>query len=91
MHQRVEIICNGHPAAITENLFSALHRMYDQFGSKAIWIDQICIDQNNLEERSNQVQIMGSIFQKAKQVVVWLGEEENDSDSGFELAKRSWA
>jgi hypothetical protein len=62
--------------------------MYDQFGSKAIWIDQICIDQNNLEERSNQVQIMGSIFQKAKQVVVWLGEEENDSDSGFELAKK---
>jgi hypothetical protein len=30
-----------------------------------IWIDSVCIDQNNMEERSSQVQIMGDIFKRA--------------------------
>lgn len=44
-----------------------------------IWIDAICIDQGNLEERSHQVAMMGSIYQIAYKTVVWLGPEEENS------------
>lgn len=40
---------------------------------KWLWIDQISIDQRNLTERNHQVQLMGSIFRNAVQVIAWLG------------------
>ncbi|KAF3008223.1 hypothetical protein E8E14_009572 [Neopestalotiopsis sp. 37M] len=44
------------------------------------WIDSICIDQSNLGERAEQVQLMQLIYQKANNVIVWLGDESIDSD-----------
>lgn len=41
-----------------------------------LWVDQLCIDQANKAEKSQQVQLMGQIYQRATQVVVWLGSEE---------------
>jgi hypothetical protein len=41
-----------------------------------IWIDAICINQADLDERADQVQIMGRIYGQAARVVVWLGEED---------------
>jgi hypothetical protein len=38
-----------------------------------LWIDQICINQKNVKERNNQVSFMGEIYQKAIEVLVWLG------------------
>lgn len=39
-----------------------------------LWIDAVCIDQKNLEEKSAQVRIMWSIYERAKQVTAWLGD-----------------
>lgn len=50
--------------------------------TEALWIDSICIDQESLEERSHQVQQMGDIHIKAKEVYIWLGR---DYKSGHEL------
>jgi len=44
-----------------------------------MWIDAICINQNDISERNNQVRQMGAIYSQASQVVVWLGEETGDS------------
>ncbi|KAK0708678.1 heterokaryon incompatibility protein-domain-containing protein, partial [Lasiosphaeris hirsuta] len=49
------------------------------------WIDTICIDQSNLEERSGQVAVMGDIFKLATRVVVWLGPEDDTSNTACEL------
>jgi hypothetical protein len=38
-----------------------------------LWIDQICINQNSVAEKSSQVELMGDVYSKAKQVIVWLG------------------
>jgi hypothetical protein len=37
------------------------------------WYDTLCINQDNMEERSSQVQIMDSIYSKAARTLVWLG------------------
>lgn len=39
------------------------------------WIDVICIDQANLEEKASQVAMMGEIYTRAARTLVWLGEE----------------
>lgn len=49
------------------------------------WIDSICIDQANLVERGQHVRRMKHIYQKAHQVVVWLGPESDDSDLALEF------
>lgn len=44
------------------------------------WIDMICIDQDNLRERGQQVALMRDIFQAADTTVVWLGPSGDGSD-----------
>ncbi|POS70143.1 hypothetical protein DHEL01_v211464 [Diaporthe helianthi] len=55
------------------------HLRYPQKPRK-LWIDAICIDQESLEEREEQVAIMSRIYENASRVVVWLGNGSEDSD-----------
>jgi hypothetical protein len=50
-----------------------------------LWADQICIDQSNLDERSQQVLLMKAIYEKALTVFVYLGEGSPDSQMGVDL------
>ncbi|CAF9937775.1 hypothetical protein IMSHALPRED_000541 [Imshaugia aleurites] len=65
--------------SVTRNLATALR--YLRYGDRArvLWIDAICVNQNNLTERSQQVERMADIFARANRVVAWLGPESHDS------------
>ncbi|CZR69694.1 uncharacterized protein PAC_19594 [Phialocephala subalpina] len=67
--------CNGKKIMITTTLKQALERLInlDRGGVKWIWIDQICINQANSEEKGIQVNMMREIYQKSEGTVVWLG------------------
>jgi len=43
-----------------------------------IWIDQICIDQQNTTEKNQQVQIMSEIYSKAMGVIAWFGPDHDE-------------
>lgn len=60
---------------ITETLYCAMKRLRAT-GVEYVWIDAISINQEDLAERTAQVKIMGNIFEGAKCVHVWLGEDE---------------
>ena len=47
--------------------------------TRRLWIDSICINQQDLRERSEQAINMHRIYQQARRVIVWLGEESEDS------------
>lgn len=51
-----------------------------------LWIDALCIDQTNIAERNHQVQQMGLIYSRAKEVLSWLGDEKNITGYLEELA-----
>jgi hypothetical protein len=60
---------------------SALGKMAIQMASynkniHTYWIDAICINQEDLQERSTQVLLMGRIYQQAQCTMVWLGEQD---------------
>jgi hypothetical protein len=50
-----------------------------------LWVDAICIDQSNIEERNHQVKLMDLIYKNAKIVFMWLGEEADGSDLAMEI------
>ncbi|KAK5155301.1 hypothetical protein LTR04_005867, partial [Oleoguttula sp. CCFEE 6159] len=80
------VTCNRRRLAITETLLAALQRFRHESDTVTFWIDQICIDQDNNEERNQQVSMMGKIFGGARKVVAWLGEEAEDSKAGLQAA-----
>jgi hypothetical protein len=61
--------------AVTSSLHSALKSLRPQTGpARTLWIDAICINQADLDERSSQVARMREIYHKANMVIVWLGD-----------------
>ncbi|KAH6870797.1 heterokaryon incompatibility protein-domain-containing protein [Alternaria rosae] len=76
-----------HQILVTENLHAFLLRARDNDTHirNSYWIDAICIDQNDADERTHQVRMMGTIYQSAKMVYAWLGEEDKDTSIAFRL------
>ncbi|KAF2109649.1 heterokaryon incompatibility protein-domain-containing protein [Lophiotrema nucula] len=79
-HATNEILLNGGPFPVTSNLYAALHRLRCPNTSRTIWIDAICINQSDVEERNHQVQIMRKIFLLASEVLVFLDDYKEGTD-----------
>jgi Heterokaryon incompatibility protein (HET) len=78
-----DIVVGDHIFSITENLYIALRHLRHEHDSRVLWADALCIDQKNVPERNEQVQIMWWIYQSARKVLSWLGEEADDSNEAF--------
>jgi hypothetical protein len=62
--------------SITSNLADAFKRFRDPVNPQILWADALCINQNDINERVAQVQLMGLIYFKARQVRIWLGQDQ---------------
>ena len=71
--------------AVTQNLAEALHYLRYRDKPRTLWIDAICVNQQDLKERSRQVRRMADLYPLADRVVVWLGPEKKDSKYGLRL------
>jgi Heterokaryon incompatibility protein (HET) len=60
---------------VTSNLQRALKALRDADDRRILWVDAVCINQEDVEERNNQVAIMEQIYRKAFRTVVYLGED----------------
>ncbi|OCK82082.1 HET-domain-containing protein, partial [Lepidopterella palustris CBS 459.81] len=83
-----EIMINGSKMAVTKNAYLSLRDLRYQEKDRVLWIDALCIDQNNDKERGQQVQQMGSIYSKAERVLIWLGEATYDTDYAIRHMKQ---
>ncbi|KAL2068136.1 hypothetical protein VTL71DRAFT_16234 [Oculimacula yallundae] len=73
------------PFRMRDNLYLALLALRDEQFPRCLWVDALCINQQDDMERGKQVSIMSQIFRQATKVLVWLGEAADDSDLLFEL------
>jgi hypothetical protein len=71
------IFLNGIQKQVTPNLFEALKVLKDSTKGRSLWVDALCINQDDRSERSQQVQLMGQIYSKAERVLAWLGAGTN--------------
>ena len=75
---RHPIFLDGKIAHVTSNLREALAHLGNAFPHSSFWIDAICIDQQNPQERMHQVGQMRIIYSNATEVVMWLGPGHED-------------
>ncbi|GJD02526.1 ankyrin and HET domain-containing protein [Colletotrichum higginsianum] len=83
-----EMICDGGPMSTTESLHGALKRLRFPHKSRHLWIDQVCINQDDPEEKSSQIPLMDAMYRNATRVLVWLGRDEKRvAEAAFNLIK----
>lgn len=74
-----QIELNGCSFDVTDNLYTALVHLRHIDRSRMLWIDAICLNQDDITEKQHQVPIMYLIYAQATRVIVWLGSESQDS------------
>ncbi|KAJ3545639.1 hypothetical protein NM208_g2414 [Fusarium decemcellulare] len=64
---------NGQDFPIAFNLETALRHLRSEADARALWVDAICINQADIEERNEQISIMRDVYSYSKRVLIWLG------------------
>lgn len=65
--------CGAHLIPLQENGLSALKHLRKKLDRFSIWIDALCINQDDEQEKENQIPLMGDIYSKCDNVYIWLG------------------
>jgi hypothetical protein len=68
------IYLNGTRYNVTKNLYAALQHMRHPEEGRLLWIDALCINHRDIDERSRQVMRMKDIYKNAKRVIIWIGD-----------------
>jgi hypothetical protein len=76
---RKTIRLQGITVQVRENLWQALYHIRSPYTSLRLWVDTICINQDDIPERNEQVSRMGTIYSLATEVIVWLGPHKDRS------------
>jgi hypothetical protein len=79
------ISLNGFDHHITASLVVALQYLRNAGSVRKLWVDDLCINRLDSEERSHQVDQMRSIYQSASTVLAWLGPHRDHSEIGLKL------
>ncbi|KAF5568397.1 heterokaryon incompatibility (het-6OR allele) [Fusarium phyllophilum] len=82
------VLLNGSKFAVKPNLYDALFQLHHSYPQILFWIDALCINQHDLQERKLQVGIMDRIFGGSSRVVVWLGKFFARLEMGLQVAER---
>lgn len=80
-----KILVNGQIFEATKNLEEALNHLRHRKEKLYFWVDAICMNQTDEDEKQHQLQLMPTIFSRAQETRVWLGPEENGSNQAIDL------
>lgn len=72
---------------ISRSAFVAMQQLRYRDKPRTIWIDQVCINQGDLEERAQQVSIMAEVYSDASAVNIWLGERDVNTEAGLRVVR----
>lgn len=94
--RNIAIQIDGHPILVCTELAAGIRRLQELAAEeswmdppiKYIWIDKICINQDDTSERSSQVRLMGNIYSQAIRTLIWLGPELSSSSAAWKLVDR---
>ncbi|KAK2007610.1 hypothetical protein LZ32DRAFT_541657, partial [Colletotrichum eremochloae] len=79
----VEMAVNGQRMLVRKNLEQALRPVRGSRVARAIWVDAICIDQSSTAERSRQVARMFGIYDRAIEVICYVGKYGESTDQAL--------
>jgi hypothetical protein len=73
------------PIDVLPNQEQALRQIRNDSHKVSLWIDALCINQQNEEERNDQIMRMPMIFGRASEVIVWLGDGDDDTKTAMKF------
>ncbi len=68
--QSQDILLDGHVFVVRQNLWDFLHIARQNYPGIAFWIDAVCINQDDIQERNQQVSLMSTIYGYAARTFV---------------------
>lgn len=91
--RNVHMQVNGHMLSVSPSLVDAIQQLQTlaidgaAFDSHVhwVWIDKICINQDDFSERSRQVQMMNLIYSRASRTLIWLGSNDSTCSAAWGL------
>lgn len=86
-HKVVITVC-GHAFPISKALFDCLTALRSPDNPRLLFVDAVCINQADSQEKSHQVKMMRDIYASASLVLAWLGCGDSETDAYMHLAKR---
>ncbi|KAK4494457.1 hypothetical protein PRZ48_014755 [Zasmidium cellare] len=93
--ERKLVVNDQHIVMVGGNLYSALTSAHisgyfegEGRRDNALWIDKICVNQSNTEDRNTQINQMDTIYTKARWVSIWFGEEDSSTPRVTDMIKR---
>lgn len=72
---------------MNENVHDILIALRETKVAKTLWIDAICINQDDPKKKAHQVALMGAVYSSSIQTIIWLGLASDGSDMGMELVE----
>ncbi|KAI9868856.1 MAG: hypothetical protein M1813_004707 [Trichoglossum hirsutum] len=93
------IVVNGESKPVTTTLFSCLNNIRSAILTNVdtqsewaslphlIWVDAVCINQSDVEERNHQIQLMSQIYTGASVVISWLGPRDETLSIAFRIIR----
>ncbi|QDS72457.1 hypothetical protein FKW77_009596 [Venturia effusa] len=69
------LMLSGHEVLITPTLDEILRSLRKSDRPITLWADQLCIDQKSDADKRSQVKLMGLIYSRARNTIIWLGPE----------------
>ncbi|KAF3766965.1 HET-domain-containing protein, partial [Cryphonectria parasitica EP155] len=68
----IPVACDGLSLSIQPNAWYALAQLRSSEIVRLLWVDAVCINQKDVQEKSTQLQLMGCIYPEAARVPFWL-------------------
>jgi Heterokaryon incompatibility protein (HET) len=80
---KLDLFCSGQILSVYENLGNFIRLASAQYSYTPLWIDAICINQEDDAEKNHQIPLMGKIYSNAARTLVWLGINSKEEDEAF--------
>lgn len=84
------ITCDDIQFKVTLNCHSVLRHLRKKLGALTMWVDAVCINQDDVKEKETQIPLMGEIYTRAEVVYVWLGEGTAAKDRAMAYLSSAW-
>lgn len=88
--QRATIHVNGQPLAISGSLLEALREIRSETKNRALWVDSICINQNDREEMGEQLGREMEILDHATRIITWPGDKYGKKSTLIDTLRENW-
>lgn len=84
------VMVDGQEMNIRQTLFHALQQIREPNSAVAIWVDAICTSPEEMKRRAAWTLRMRDIYEYAEEVIVWLGQGDEETQKGMDFLDGFW-